>query len=82
MDDWFAYISRVRNGFIITTADYSEEGAHIVRRDVLMELKGVSDSDKEAEMAKDLCDYIIAYFDMGGSKHDIKRINVQIRESK
>jgi len=78
-NDWYVHISRVKNGFVITTEDYDgEQDKMITRQDVIEEIHNVTDSDMEAQMAQDLCDYIIAYFNLGGSKHDNKRIQVTI----
>ena len=77
---WNLNIRRTRNGFVISgmseTLEPNDEPFPF--EEVLEELEDNPEDLTNADLARRICYYIIGYFGLGGSKHDVHRINITV----
>ena len=80
MSDWFIHIERVSNGYVLTFNRTSLDDEEIVDQRLVEDRADNDYSGIEAGCA--MLREVMEHFDLSGSKHDAKRLRVEIEDQR
>ena len=77
-DEWDIKIRQVSNGFLVSVLMEMVDGDDTAIDFVIGGDRDLPPDKYTALLARDLCNFIIEQFGLGGSKHDKYRINISV----